>query len=45
MPNGGGDVKPYKSNVDCMQQSNGVPAINPPWSLITGYDMESSKKI
>ena len=45
MPNGGGDVKPYKSNVDFMLQSNGLPAINPPWSLITGYDMDSGKKI
>ncbi len=45
MPNGGGDVKPYKSGVDFMLQSNGLPAINPPWSLITGYDMESGKKI
>ncbi|MGZ5825555.1 MAG: outer membrane protein assembly factor BamB family protein, partial [Croceibacterium sp.] len=45
MPNGGGDVKPYKSNVDFMLQSNGLPAINPPWSLITAYDMDSGKKI
>ena len=45
MPNGGGDVKPYKSNVDFMLQSNGLPAINPPWSLITGYDMDSGKKL
>jgi len=45
MPNGGGDVKPYKSNVDFMLQSNGLPAINPPWSLITGYDMDTGKKL
>ena len=45
MPNGGGDVKPYKSNVDFMLQSNGLPAINPPWSLITAYDMNTGKKI
>jgi len=45
MPNGGGDVKPYKSNVDFMLQSNGLPAINPPWSLITAYDMDTGKKI
>jgi quinoprotein glucose dehydrogenase len=45
MPNGGGDVKPYKSNVDFMLQSNGLPAINPPWSLITAYDMNTGKKL
>ncbi|HTM94436.1 MAG TPA: pyrroloquinoline quinone-dependent dehydrogenase [Croceibacterium sp.] len=45
MPNGGGDVKPYKSNVDFMLQSNGLPAIEPPWSLITAYDMDTGKKI
>jgi len=45
MPNGGGDVKPYYSNVDFMLQSNGLPAINPPWSLITGYDMDTGKKM
>jgi quinoprotein glucose dehydrogenase len=45
MPNGGGDVKPYKSNVDFMLQSNGLPAINPPWSLITAYDMDTGKKL
>ena len=41
MPNGGGDVQPYKSRVDFMLQSNGLPAINPPWSLITAYDMNT----
>ena len=45
MPNGGGDVKPYKSGVDFMLQSNGLPAISPPWSLITAYDMETGNKI
>lgn len=45
MPNGGGDVKPYKSPVDFMLQSNGLPAIDPPWSLITGYDMDTGKKL
>ncbi|OYX41867.1 MAG: hypothetical protein B7Y87_04430 [Sphingomonadales bacterium 32-64-22] len=45
MPNGGGDVQPYKSGVNFMLQSNGLPAINPPWSLITAYDMNSGKKI
>jgi quinoprotein glucose dehydrogenase len=40
MPNGGGDVQPYRSGVDFMlQKSNGLPAIKPPWSLITAYDM------
>ncbi len=43
MPNGGGDVKPYKSSVDFMLQTNGLPAINPPWSLITAYDMNDGK--
>jgi quinoprotein glucose dehydrogenase len=45
MPNGGGDVQPYKSNVDFMLQSNGLPAIDPPWSLITAYDMDTGKKL
>jgi quinoprotein glucose dehydrogenase len=45
MPNGGGDVQPYKSGVDFMLQSNGLPAINPPWSTITGYDMQSGEII
>ncbi|MGX7896838.1 pyrroloquinoline quinone-dependent dehydrogenase [Tsuneonella sp. HG222] len=41
MPNSGGDVMPYKEGVDFMLQSNGLPAINPPWSTITAYDMSS----
>jgi quinoprotein glucose dehydrogenase len=45
MPNGGGEVMPYKENVDFMLQSNGLPAINPPWSTLTGYDMESGEII
>ncbi|WP_305096921.1 pyrroloquinoline quinone-dependent dehydrogenase [Croceibacterium aestuarii] len=45
MPNGGGDVKPYKSGVNFLLQSNGLPAVNPPWSKITAYDMETGKKI
>ena len=39
MPNGGGDVKPYKAPVDFMLQSNGLSALGPPWSVITAYDM------
>ena len=42
-PGGGGDVMPYKENVDFMLQSNGLPAINPPWSTITAYDMQSGE--
>jgi glucose dehydrogenase len=45
MPNGGGEVQPYKSGVDFMLQSNGLPAINPPWSTITAYNMESGEII
>lgn len=45
MPNGGGAVQPYKSAVDFMLQSNGLPAINPPWSTITAYNMESGEII
>lgn len=41
MPNGGGDVKPYRSNVDFMMQSNSLSAIGPPWSTLTAYDMNS----
>ena len=43
MPNGGGDVTPYKSPVNFMLQSNGLPAIGPPWSTITAYDMNTGK--
>lgn len=45
MPNGGGDVQPYKGGTDFMLQSNGLPAINPPWSLLTAYDMNTGKII
>lgn len=45
MPNGGGDVQPYKSNVDFMLQSNGLPSIAPPWSTITAYDMNTGNKL
>jgi quinoprotein glucose dehydrogenase len=41
MPNGGGDVKPYKSPVNFMTQSNMLPGISPPWSTITAYDMNT----
>jgi quinoprotein glucose dehydrogenase len=41
MPNGGGEVQPYKSPVDFMIQSNGLSAIGPPWSTLTAYDMNS----
>jgi len=43
MPNGGGDVKPYKSPVNFLMQSNGLSAISPPWSTITAYDMKEGK--
>ena len=39
MPNGGGDVQPYKGGLDFMLQSNSLSAIGPPWSTITAYDM------
>lgn len=45
MPGGGGDVQPYKANVDFMLQSNGLPAIDPPWSTLTGYDMQTGEII
>ena len=45
MPNAGGDVMPYKEAVDFMLQSNGLPAINPPWSTLTGYDMQTGEII
>jgi glucose dehydrogenase len=41
MPNSGGDVAPYQSPTNFMLQSNGFSAINPPWSTITAYDMNS----
>ncbi len=45
MPNGGGDVGPYQSPVDFMIQSNGFSAINPPWSNITAYDMNTGNML
>jgi glucose dehydrogenase len=45
MPNGGGDVQPYKGPVDFMIQSNSLSAINPPWSTITAYDMNDGNII
>jgi glucose dehydrogenase len=45
MPNGGGDVKPYKSAVNFMLQSNSLPAIKPPYSLITAYDMNTGNML
>jgi quinoprotein glucose dehydrogenase len=45
MPNGGGDVQPYKAPVDFMLQSNSLSAIAPPWSTITAYDMDTGKII
>jgi quinoprotein glucose dehydrogenase len=43
MPNGGGDVQPYKSPVNFLMMSNGLSAISPPWSTITAYDMNEGK--
>ncbi|MBO9601820.1 MAG: pyrroloquinoline quinone-dependent dehydrogenase [Novosphingobium sp.] len=40
-PDGEGGVQPYSSGVDFMLQSDGQSAINPPWSLITAYDMNT----
>ncbi len=45
MPNGGGDVIPYRSPVDFMLQSNGMVAVKPPFSTITAYDMNSGDKL
>jgi glucose dehydrogenase len=45
MPNGGGDVLPYKSPVNFMMQSNSLSAIGPPWSTITAYDMNTGNII
>jgi quinoprotein glucose dehydrogenase len=41
MPNGGGDVQPYKAPVDFMLQSNSLSAMGPPWSTLTAYDMNT----
>ncbi len=43
MPNAGGDVKPYRSPVDFMLQSNGLSAIGPPWSTLTAYEMNTGR--
>jgi len=45
MPNGGGDVKPYRSPVDFMLQSNSLSAIKPPWSTITAYDLNTGQML
>jgi glucose dehydrogenase len=45
IPNGGGDVLPYKSPVNFMMQSNSLSAIGPPWSTITAYDMNTGNII
>ena len=45
MPNGGGDVKPYKAPVDFMLQSNSLSAMAPPWSMITAYNMDTGQII
>ena len=43
MPNGGGDVQPYKAPVNFMIQTNSLSAIDPPWSTITAYDMNDGR--
>ena len=45
MPNGGGDVQPYRSPVDFMFQSNGMFPLKPPFSTLTAYDMNNGEKI
>lgn len=45
MPNGGGEVQPYKAPVDFMLQSNSLSAMGPPWSVLTAYDMDTGKII
>ncbi|BBC73895.1 pyrroloquinoline quinone-dependent dehydrogenase [Altererythrobacter sp. B11] len=45
MPNGGGDVLPYKSPVNFLLQSNGMVAIKPPFSFLTAYDMNTGKML
>ena len=45
MPNGGGDVQPYKAPVDFMLQSNSLSAMAPPWSMITAYNMDTGQII
>jgi quinoprotein glucose dehydrogenase len=45
MPNGGGDVQPYKAPVDFLLQSNSLSAIGPPWSTITAYDMNDGRML
>ncbi|MBB5733991.1 quinoprotein glucose dehydrogenase [Altererythrobacter atlanticus] len=45
MPNGGGDVKPYKSPVNFLLQSNGMVAVKPPFSFLTAYDMDTGEML
>nr|WP_299593992.1 pyrroloquinoline quinone-dependent dehydrogenase [Sphingomonas bacterium] len=45
MPNGGGDVTPYRATYDFMMQSNSLSAIGPPWSTITAYDINDGKML
>jgi quinoprotein glucose dehydrogenase len=43
VPNGDEDFVAYNSPVDFMFQSNGLPAVSPPWSTITAYDMNKGE--
>ena len=46
MPNGDDpDVMPYRWPTDFLLQSNGMVAIEPPFSLLTAYDMTTGTKL
>lgn len=45
MPNADGEDRPYRWPVDFMLQSNGMVAIEPPFSNLTAYDMNTGAKI
>ena len=46
MPNGeGDDIVPYRWPTNFLLQSNGMVAIEPPFSFLTAYDMNSGEQI
>lgn len=40
-PNANGEVQPYNAGYNFLMQSNGMVAIEPPFSFLTAYDMDT----
>jgi quinoprotein glucose dehydrogenase len=43
VPNAGEDFVAYRAPIDFMTQAGGMPAIGPPWSTITAYDLNAGE--